>query len=64
MITRRAVYAQCTRALDPVLSPAYARREADRAHRAFLRQLRASVYGMARRRQTDESENVPIHKRG
>lgn len=57
MITRRAAYTQCTRALDPVLDVGYQRREADKAHRAFLRALRASVGRMARRetRQTTDT---------
>lgn len=59
MISRRAAYTQCTRALDPVLCPVYARREADRAHRAFVRGLRASLRPMARRPPTniDHSTN-------
>jgi hypothetical protein len=42
MITRRAAFARCTRALA-VLTPEHQRREADRAHREFLVRLRASL---------------------
>jgi hypothetical protein len=42
VITRRAAFTRCVRALD-VLTPENQRREADRQHRAFVARLRASL---------------------